>query len=202
MVIVAVRDFCCNYLVKNRQRISYLGNLRLNRHIALIDIAKALSEIDNSLVLDIYGNPDEEIKTILERETNIRLHGFISYSEVIDVIHKSTLLIHAEYADNFYNRDLKYAFSTKITDSVCSGTPLFMYTPNELACTRFVLAEGCAFHVERREELLRVLRTALFDEESRRTIVNNALRVKEQFFTNRGALKTYIEGIINEGTTG
>lgn len=195
-------EYCSNYRAKDTQRISYLGNLRLNRHKALIEIAQALQSLNQGLVLDIYGNADERVRAEFEKQPNIRLHGFVPYAKVTEVIHRSTLLIHAEYSDVFYNRDLKYAFSTKITDSVCSGTPLFLYTPRELVCADFVLDEGCAFYEGKKEKLAEVLYEALFDEEARKNVAQNAERVKEQHFTNRGALKEIIEGILDEGTTG
>lgn len=103
--------------------VSYLGNLGLGRHESLIDIAKTLQEIDPNLYLDVYGKiPTEYVKSAFENCTGIRYKGLVSYQEVIQIMQKSDLLVHAENFSEFSKRDLKHAFSTKIADCLASGT--------------------------------------------------------------------------------
>lgn len=167
--------------------VSYLGNLGLGRSKALMEVAQALQEIDAGLFLDIYGAaPDDGVKEELTNCPGIRFHGFVSYEEVIRIIHESSLLVHAEWNDPIVNRDLKYAFSTKIGDSVCSGTPFLIYADAGLAETVFLKESGCAFVVSERESLKSVLRQALTDENERRRIVENAKKAIETSLTGNG----------------
>ena len=191
-------DFVENCHIQNTPVVSYLGNLGLNRHKALIEIANVLSGICPEAKLNIYGNANETVKKTLEEKPNIILHGFVSYDEVVRVIHNSTLLIHAEYNDPFYNRDLKYAFSTKITDSVCSGTPFLIYAPIEYEETLFLKNNKCAFVANNRKELEFVLADALFDHKKRKEIVSNARLIKDSYFTNKGEFKKIVEEALNE----
>lgn len=164
--------------------ISYLGNLGLGRHRALMEIAQALQEIDAGLYLDIYGAvPNDTVNEALENCPGIKFHGFVSYEEVIRIIHESSLLVHAEWNEAKTNRDLKYAFSTKIGDSICSGTPFLIYADKGLAETIFLKENGCAFVVEKKEMLRFVLQQALTDEKERRRITENAKITKEKYFT-------------------
>lgn len=164
--------------------ISYLGNLGLGRSEALVEVGQALQEIDPSLHLDIYGAaPDDQVKEELTGCSGIRFHGFVPYEEVVRIIHESSLLVHAEKNDPIVNRDLQYAFSTKIGDSVCSGTPLLIYADEGLAETLFLKENDCAFVVGGKEMLKPILRQALTDEKERRRIVENARIAKERFFT-------------------
>ena len=168
----------------NKLKISYLGNLGLGRYKALIEIAQTLQEIDSELYLDVYGAaPNESIKKELESSAGIKFHGFISYDKVVDVIHGSALLIHTELNDKVMNRDLKYAFSTKIADCICSGTPLLMYASEELAETIFLKENGCAFIACRKEELKGVLKKALTDREARIEVLEKAKITRDRFLT-------------------
>lgn len=171
-------------LEKRAPVISYLGNLGLGRSEALVEVGQALQEIDPSLHLDIYGAaPDDQVKEELTGCSGIRFHGFVPYEEVVRIIHESSLLVHAEKNDPIVNRDLQYAFSTKIGDSVCSGTPLLIYADEGLAETLFLKENDCAFVAGNREMLKPILRQALTDEKERRRIVENARIAKERFFT-------------------
>lgn len=168
-------------------KVSYLGNLGLGRHKALIEVAQALQEMDERLQLDIYGAaPNDTVKEELENCPGVRFRGFVSYEEVVRVIHESSLLVHAEWNDEKTNRDLKYAFSTKIGDSICSGTPFLIYADEGLAETAFLKENDCAFVVRKREMLKPVLQQALTDEKERRRIVENAKTTKEKYFTGNG----------------
>ena len=51
---------------------------------------------------------------------------------------ESTLLIHVENFSEFYLEDSQYAFSTKIADSLASGTCLFLYAPKEISCSQYL----------------------------------------------------------------
>ena len=190
-----------NYKTREPITISYLGNLGLNRHKALIRIAEVLGEIDSNIKLDIYGKADDFVIEELKKCPSIRFKGFVGYEEVIDIIHNSTLLIHAEYRDEFYTRDLKYAFSTKITDSVCSGTPFLIYAPDELVETQFLRENDCAFVVSEKTELKSSLLSAIFDEAERKRKVDNAKMVREKFFTNNGQFGAILEGVLNENSS-
>lgn len=184
-------DFIANTQVLSyeKMKISYLGNLGLERHKALIELAEALQEIEASLRLDIYGaSPDESVVSELLGCNAISYHGLIPYEKVVDVIHESNLLVHAELDDPIVARDLKYAFSTKIADSVCSGTPFFVYAPSSLAETAFLQENGCAFIANHKEQLRQVLSQALQDELAREKVVTKAQYVREKYMLGNSAL--------------
>lgn len=174
-------------------KVSYLGNMGLNRHKALIELANAFNELDSNIKLNVYGKIPESARKELLENPNILYKGFISYEEVVRVMHDSTLLVHVEYDGVFYNRDLKYAFSTKIADSVCSGTPFLIYAPEMLAETEFLKRHECAFVVSYARDLKNRLQTALFNEKERKNVLKNAREVKESIFKNRNELKKVVD---------
>lgn len=164
--------------------VSYLGNLGLKRHKALIEIAQTLQELNADYFLDVYGAaPNSGVEKELSNCRGIRYHGFVSYDEVVGIIHNSSLLVHAEWNDAILNRDLKYAFSTKIADSISSGTPFLMYAAESLAGTVFLKENECAFIANNKESLKQVLEQALNDEARRQHVVENAKKTSDKYFT-------------------
>jgi hypothetical protein len=157
--------------------VSYLGNLGVGRHEPLIEIANALQQIDTEFLLDIYGElPNKEVKIAFENCLGVRYKGLVPYEEVVQVMHNSDLLVHIENFSEFYKWDLKHAFSTKIADSLGSGTCLFMYGPRGLACTQYLLQTNAACVVTEQSKLKSQLSKLLADESLRSSYKSKALK--------------------------
>lgn len=120
-------------------KFSYLGNLGLNRPLALIEVANALGQINNDLIIDIYGRLPKGKEQIFETCKYTRYHGLISYDEVKNIMNQSDVLLHVEYSEGKYISNLKYAFSTKIADSLSSGHNFLLYAPSHLACSKYII---------------------------------------------------------------
>ncbi len=172
-------------------KVSYLGNLGLNRHIPLCDIADALARVAPGSRLNVYGSAKPDVEQALKDNPNIDFKGFVDYEQVVSIIHDSDLLIHTEYDDPYNLLDLKAAFSTKIPDSIASGTPLMIYANKSLACTDFIIKKQCAFVATHKDELEEVLRKALLSEGERRRIINKAESVKTECFTAESPMIEY-----------
>lgn len=129
-------------------RASYLGSLGVGRHQVLMEVGRALHEISEELCLDVYGPvPDEEARQALEHCPGVRYRGVVPYSQVLEVMAQSDLLVHAESFDPFYREDSKFAFSTKLADSLASGVCFLLYAPEELACTQYLKENDAAWVV-------------------------------------------------------
>lgn len=196
-------DYIENWRLPNRAeiRISYLGNLGLNRHKALMKIAEALQHVLPGQRVRVYGKMSESIRDEFVGHPFIEYEGFVDYDEVIRIMHSSTLLLHAEYNDDFHNRDLKYAFSTKIADSICCGTPLLLYAHPGLAETNFLAEEQCAFIAAEEDQLVDVLSTALTSEDARRTVVFKAKEIAERNFRRNMRFSDILQRACDENAT-
>ena len=161
-------------------RIAYLGNLSLNRHKSLIEIAQVLQQISPKLKLDVYGQAEPQVQQELESCSGIVHHGFVTYDQVVQVMHSSDILVHAECFDDFYREDLKYAFSTKIADSLGSGTCFMIYAMEELACVEYLSSEEAAWVVSRKEDLRPVLEQLCSDPEARNRYLHRAIRLVQE----------------------
>ncbi len=98
----------------------------------------------------------------------------------------SDLLIHVESFDDFYKEDLKFAFSTKIADSLASGTCFLLYAPESLACTKYLLGNQAAYVAVDRAQLKEHLKILIQDENARTRYLRNAQQLVR---TNHNAQK-------------
>ena len=147
---------------------SYLGNLGVGRHEPLIEIANVLHAVSEKFYLDIYANlPNAEVKRALEACPGIRYKGFVSYEEVQQIIARSDLLVHAESFTEFYREDSKFAFSTKIADTLASGKCFLLYAPAEVASARYLKENEAAYVVENLSELKDTVKRLIADEAAR-----------------------------------
>ena len=126
-------------------RISYLGNLGIRRPEALAEAAAVLQTISPEYHIDVYGNASDTAKAVLEAATGIEYHGTVPYDEVVSTIYASDIILHVEKNDPVLCRELRYAFSTKIADSVCSGTDFVIYAPDNLACSQYARTTGAVW---------------------------------------------------------
>ena len=178
-------DFQENTTLHEQRTVSYLGNLGLNRYLALIKLAETLQEIVPGTKLDVYGEiPNEDVKQALAHCRAIRYCGVIPYKDVVSVIHQSDLVVHAEWNNPVMNQTIRYGFTTKIADSVCSGTPFLAFAHKGLAGIDFLIRNQCAFVAETEEELREQLRLALFNENARRKVLASAKMTREKYFRN------------------
>ena len=144
--------------------ISYLGNLGVGRVYPLIEVANTLQGISEQFRLNIYGKTrNEKIERLLNASSGIRYHGFVPYDEVIRVIHNSDIIIHVENFSTFYRKDLKYGFSTKIADSLASGSCFLLYAPEEIACAQYLKKNNAAYVASNQTELKSILTELLND---------------------------------------
>lgn len=156
--------------------ISYLGNIGVGRHEPLIEIANAVHGFDNNLYLDIYGKiPNEEVEKSLMECDGIRIKGFIPYEEVIKVMQQSDVLVHAENFSEFYQWDLKHAFSTKIADSLASGTCFFMYAPEDMAASMYLKENHIAFVANNTSEMKDIVLQIVSNTNVRSRYIKEAL---------------------------
>lgn len=156
-------------------RASYLGSLGVGRHEVLMEVGRALHDISAALYLDVYGPvPNEEVRQALEHCPGVRYRGVVPYGEVLEVMAQSDLLVHAESFDPFYREDLKFAFSTKLADSLASGVCFLLYAPEEMACTQYLKENGAAWVVSGPEKLRETLRTLAEQPAERTRYLQNA----------------------------
>lgn len=159
--------------------ISYLGNIGLNRWKSLVQIGQILDEHNQELSknykLNIYsGENDPQIIAALNEVKSIQFMGRISPQECIDRIKSSIAVIHTESFDVYDIERVKYSMSTKIADSLASGTCLFAYGSSELASIQYLSENNCAVVATSSAELKTKLYDLLENAEIRKDCIEKA----------------------------
>lgn len=158
-------------------RISYLGNLGLDRDSALIEIGSVLQEVNVEYNIDIYGRADENMQRRFSVASGVNYKGLVSYDEVKNIIANSDILFHVETEKGYRERQLQYAFTTKIADSLASGRCFIVYAPEHLACSQYVINNKCGWVATNKAELRDIIWRIIHDGESREQIINKAVVV-------------------------
>lgn len=136
---------------ENGKEIAYIGNLSLNRWKSLLDVAEVINELNlenkGEYKLVYYGGKREEL------EGKIEYGGMLDADGVKKTMEKSLLLVHVETFDEEYRARLMYSVSTKIADSLASGTGILAYGPSELVSMQHLIKNGCCVFGQSKEEL-------------------------------------------------
>ncbi len=169
--------------INDSVRISYIGNLGYNRHLALAEVGKALKDLYGGRVLiDLYST-ERRLKIVkyLTEENGIAFHGALSADEVEKTIENADILMHVESMDEKNRKKVRHSVSTKIADSLASGKCLFAYGPEEVASMQHLLRNECAIVATSKEELKTALKVAFEDSEKRKTVCKNAVKTAEKY---------------------
>ena len=174
-------------------RISYLGNLGLDRHKSIIEIGKALQELTPSQSIEVFGGCPNLIKVELEKAPGVNYHGVVPFEQVVKEIEKSDILVHVEGFNPFYVEDTKYGFSTKIADSLMSGRCFFIYAPDTVACYEYVHSFNPHCTASSFEEMKNKLNALISNPEIRRKTAENGKKVALVNHTPSGSSKLLLQ---------
>ena len=181
------------------KKISYIGNLELERHKQLIAIGKALKGFkDEGLPcsVDIYsGTTSPDILNLLTPENGVNFHGSIDADEVKKVMSESMLLIHTESFDQKMRLRTAYSVSTKIADSLASGICILAYGPKEVASVKYLRENAAAFCITDSNELESGLMQIISDGEKREQIAKSALYLAHKNHLPEKVQKVFYENI-------
>ena len=170
-------------LQKSKQKkISYIGNLGYRRDQSLIEIGRALrslgAEIDHIDVYSAESRPD--ILQNMTPENGIHFCGKINAEQVKQVMAESLAVIHAESFDEKERNKVRYSVSTKIADSLMSGTCILAYGPKDVASMEYLLDNQAAIAITSPEELRDGLTELLQNQEKRDAAIRNAVILAKQ----------------------
>ena len=114
----------------------------------------------------------------------------------------SDLLVHVENFSDFYRKDLQYAFSTKIADSLAMGVGFLLYAPPEVACSKYLKDNKAAFVVSDKDELFKTLKTLTENPEECRRYSQTARNLAEKnhnFTNNANRFQEVLREVVSGG---
>ena len=158
-----------------------MGNLGNRRYENLIDIGRALKELNienGPKFVDVYTTePRQEILQYLTEENGIKLHEAVGFDEVQKIIGRSLAVIHTESFREEFKNAVAYSVSTKVADSLASGTCILAYGPEEVASIRYLTEQEAAFVVNNYNNLKAKMLELITNNELRSQIETNAKRL-------------------------
>ncbi len=183
--------------IEEKSGIAFLGGLGLGREMQLVEIAGALAEIKDPAVpkvIDVYsGEQDPGTLSRLTACPGIRFHGAVAGDQVAEIIRRSRAVIHTESFDPVMRGRVRYSLSTKIPESLGSGTCLLAYGPAEAASMEYLRRNEAAFTATSREELRPALEGILTDGAEYRRIRENARALARKNHDSRAIRQTVRE---------
>lgn len=166
--------------ISNPPIFSYLGNFGFRRYETLVELSEILHSINPIFTLDVYGDASPDVVEVLSKAPYVDYKGLVSYDKVIEIMHQSDILFHVENQAEDLQMSLKYGFSTKIADSISSGTLFCLYASPDIACSRYVQETGSALYAADREELKNKLVDILEDNSARLEIIKRGHKLAVQ----------------------
>lgn len=165
-------------LKSDASRVSYIGNLSCGRYKTLLELGRAISEInDDTLtkVIDVYsGSKEAEYISPLKNAPGINFRGAIPAEQVPEVMSESVMVIHTESFDPAMKELVRFSVSTKIAESLMYGPCLLAYGPEGIASIDYLKENNAAYVISRPEDLEKGLEEILIKKELREQIVRNA----------------------------
>lgn len=181
---------------------AYLGNLGHGRHVSIIELGAALQRLNPELHLDVYGRtPSENVLSDLQNSPGIRYKGVVPYDEVVSIMHRAHVLVHAESFLERHRSQIKYAFSTKLADYMASGACPLIYAPPELWLTRYLRETGAAVVVSDPNDLERTLDRLISSEAERSRYAKQALMVAARSHSFEGNIDRF-QAVLREVVSG
>jgi len=174
-------------------KICYLGNLGLDRDSGLVEIGEVLHSINPKYKINVYGKADESMQKRFDDAPGVNYKGLVSYDDVKRIIAESDILFHVETEKGYKERQLQYAFTTKVADSVASGRCFVVYAPEVLACSKYIRQHRCGWVASNKEELRLQIEHIIGDKNERDEILANAKRVAIENHSLIGNAKKFQE---------
>lgn len=158
----------------------YMGNLSYNRYIPLYEIGRSLEFLNKrdgtDYKLKIYSaSKDIDAENLFKNCKAIDFCGFVSGDEYHRVFDNAEMFVHVEAFDEKYIDLVKHSISTKIADSLASGTCLFAYAPEKIASMRYLSENQSAVVCTDKKDLCDKLYEALNNSELRKDTAERAL---------------------------
>ena len=165
-------------LKSDASRVSYIGNLSCGRYKTLLELGRAISEINDytlTKVIDVYsGSKEAEYISPLKNAPGINFRGAIPAEQVPEVMSESVMVIHTESFDPAMKELVRFSVSTKIAESLMYGPCLLAYGPEGIASIDYLKENNAAYVISRPEDLEKGLEEILTNKELREQIVRNA----------------------------
>lgn len=139
-----------------REGISYVGNLGIDRITPLVGLGRALkaAQLPGFETIRVYsGERNPATLAQITEENGLTFCGRLTEQGVERVLGASKFLILVESFDRSAIRRTKYSLSTKVAESLRSGACIIAYGPDEIASIEYLAQHRAACVLKSAQEL-------------------------------------------------
>ena len=151
----------------------YTGNLLIGRAVSLVEISKAMANINKNgekVTFDIYSATIPDEKTLSYLNSNgCHFRGRVPKSEVDGIQENADIVVFAESLEKKHRMDARLSFSTKLTDYFKNGKCIFAIGDKEIAPIIYLRENDCAIIANEYSEI----------EERLSSLIDNAAKINK-----------------------
>ena len=178
----------------------YTGKLFLGRAESLVEISKAMAEInkdDEKIILDVYSPTVIEGATLEMLNSNgCHFKGCVPRSEVDAIQQSADIVIFAESLEKNHRFDARLSFSTKITDYFKSGKCIFAIGDKDIAPIIYLRENDCAAIANEYEEIALQLKKLLENPEKIKEYGRKAFECGKKNHNEKDIKRLFIETFV------
>lgn len=159
----------CNNIPEHKEKgttfplsLVYAGNLLYGRDKMLVNVAKALSKVNQNGIkaqLHIYTNSiiDNDILSIIDDSKNSIMKGVRPFKEICKILDTCDIAMYVESFENKFKKQTRLSFSTKIIDYYQSCSAILAYGPQDVSSIDYLVRSGVAIVATSEKDLLTIL---------------------------------------------
>ena len=189
---------------KETSLLMYVGGLHLNRWKSLLQLSKAIEEINEfkkNISLKIYA-PTQEINTYADyfnKYSSTQFAGSIKSYEVASALREADVLLHIESFEENYVKFTKYSLSTKIPQYMASGKPILAYGPIGIASIEHIklVNAGKVICENNEKNIISDIRELISDNELLFLYASSGFKYAKNNYSKKNNLKRLAK-ILNE----
>ena len=167
-----------------REGISYVGNLGIDRITPLVELGRALkaAQLPGFETIRVYsGERNPATLAQITEENGLTFCGRLTEQGVERVLGASKFLILVESFDRSAIRRTKYSLSTKVAESLRSGACIIAYGPDEIASIEYLRRHKAACILNSAAEFPEVVRRLCTAADEYDAHIQCAQSLAEQF---------------------
>ncbi len=155
---------------------------------SVVEVASAIDSMkDGEANIKLHIQTPTKDRRIIDRLTNYKcvvFNPFAEYSQIPKIFSGADILLLANDFSSMGLKYLRYSMPTKASEYMISGTPVFVYTPEVAAVSKFFSKNECGYCITKqsRDEIVRAIRYLINDEQYRKKISLNAVTLAKERF--------------------
>lgn len=181
-------------------RMVYTGNLLIGRAASLVEISKAMEQINQEkeqLVLDVYSATSVDEHTLHWLNSNgCHFHGCVPKSEVDRLQQAADIVVFVESLERKHRMDARLSFSTKLTDYFKNGKCIFAIGDSSIAPIIYLKENDCAVIANEYAQIQERLCWLIDDPERIRRYARNAFETGKKNHNVKDIARIFVETFV------